>query len=130
MTDFQTYLSYQTGSFNKYFLKLLLCDLLGIAFVAISLGRFFQWCPEAIMLRLAFPTNWGELLVPRRFQCSLSVGGVAGVTPGITSTCVFTHWELYRHCINRVMLLLGFLVILSIMQLLSWILMMTNCQKK
>ena len=130
MADFQTYLGYQTGSFDRYFLKLIFCDLLGIVCVAISVVRFVQWSPEAIMLRMEFPYDWGEVLVPRRFRCTLSVGGVAGTTPGVTSTCVFTHWELYRHCINRVMLLLGFAFILSIMQLISWILMLTTCQKK
>ena len=130
MADFQTYLDYQTGSFDHYFYKLLFCDLLGIAFVAISLVRFVQWCPEAIMLRMEFPSDWGELLVPRRFTCNLSVGGVAGITTGTPNACVFTHWELYRHCINRIMLLLGFLFILSFMQLCSWIFMLTTCQKK
>ena len=129
-SDFSTYLEKAMPSFNRYFVKLLVCDFACMFAVLTSIGRFYLWCPGVLEIMLQFPMDWREVVVPRRFICGFAVGGLGGMKTAISSTCKNNYWQIERYWITYVVLILTLLFILTAMQLVSWIFMVCTCQKK
>ena len=130
VNEFSTCLEESLPSFNRYFLKLLACDFACILAVLLSIGRFYLWCPGVLEIVLQFPMDWTEVVVPRRFMCGFTIGGMSQTKTAISSTCKNNYWQIERYWITYVLLILALLFVLTALQLTSWIFMFCSCQRK